>query len=55
MYNVASEKETSLIIKDGGYGITIINEQLLHPKSRPTLQVVETQISGANRSIDLFG
>ena len=55
VYNIASGKETSLIIKDGGYSITIIKEQLLRPKSRPALQVVETQISGANRSIDLFG
>ena len=55
MYTVASGKEMSMIIKDGGYNITIIKEQLLRPKSRPALQVVETQISGANRSIDLFG
>lgn len=53
MYNVAGGKETSLIIKDGGYGITIIKEQLLRPKSRPALQVDETRISGANRSICL--
>ena len=53
MYNVASGKETSLIIKDGGHGITIIKEQLLRPKSRPALQVDETQISGANRPICL--
>ena len=43
MYTVASGKEMSMIIKDGGYSITIIKEQLLRPKSRPALQVVETQ------------
>ena len=53
MYNVASGKETSLIIKDGGHGITIINEQLSHPKSRPALQVDKTKISGTNRPICL--
>ena len=54
MYNVDSGNETlALKKKDGGHGITIINEQLSRPKSRPALQVDKTQISGTNRSICL--